>query len=86
MLDPVINQTGTSSETCGITTIKMQYKSETGQVKICGCISNKFCSSTVVCSKVIQLFQPGAESLECKVLYINIYFPSFCFFSLYEFF
>ena len=83
MLDPVTNQTGTSSEICGTTKIKMQYKSETGQGKISGCFSNKFCSSTVVCSKIIQFFPPGAESLECKVLYINIYFPSFCFFSLF---
>ena len=78
VLLPVTNQRCKLSETCGVATIKVQYQSQTGQGKIGGCISKNVCSSAAGCSVASQFLPPGAKSLECKVLYINIYLPSFC--------
>ena len=78
VLDPIRTETSTSSETCGVATMKVQYQSETGQGKLGSCVIKIFCSNADGCSLAIRQLPSGATSLECKVLYINNYLLSFC--------
>ena len=75
---PVTKKKCKPSETCGVATIKVQYQNVTGQGKIGGCVRKIVCSSAAGCLVANQFLPAGAKSLKCKVLYINIYLPSFC--------
>ena len=86
VLDPIRTEICTSSETCGVATMKVQYQSETGQGKLGGCVSKTFCSNGNGCSLAIRQLPSGATSLECKVLYINNDLLSFCCFLCFIFF
>ena len=67
VLEPATTKMCTSSETCGVATMKVQYQSETGQGKIGTCVSKSRCSNTDGCSLAIQNLPRGVLSLECKV-------------------
>ena len=86
VLDPIRTETCTSSETCGVATMKVQYQSETGQGKLGSCASKTLCSNADGCSLAIRHLPSGATSLECKVLNINNYLLSFRCFLFFIFF
>ena len=71
VLNSVKTEKCTSSQVCGVATMKVTYRGETGQGKIGTCVTKNRCSDTAECQLVTQNLPPGVSSQECKVLYIK---------------
>ena len=85
VLNSVKTEKYTSSQVCGIATMKVIYRGENGQGKIGSCVTKNRCSDTAGCQLVTQNLPPGVSSQECKVLYTKYSLFSFFVFSLLHF-
>ena len=83
VLNSVKTEKYTSSQVCGIATMKVIYRGENGQGKIGSCVTKNRCFDTAGCQLVTQNLPPGVSSQECKVLYTKYsLFSFFCVFII----
>ena len=83
VLNSVKTEKCASPQVCGVATMKVTYRGESGQGRIGTCVTKNCCSDAAACQLVTQNLPPGVSFQECKVLYIKYSLYSiFCVFNI----